>query len=78
MKAKDTYVRARISSDLKKESEEIFATLGLSTTEAIRLFLSQVKIHRGLPFKVALKPNNNDLLMSTEKRISALDTFYDD
>jgi DNA-damage-inducible protein J len=30
--------------------------IGISTTEAIRLFLKQVELHKGLPFPVAI-PN---------------------
>ena len=33
-----------------------FSTLGISTTEAIRLFLKQVQLHKGLPFPVLI-PN---------------------
>lgn len=37
--------------NLKKEVEDIFKTLGLSTTEAIRLFYQKVLAFKGLPFK---------------------------
>jgi DNA-damage-inducible protein J len=49
-------LHARIDPHLKKAAEAIFAKLGLSTTEAIRLFLKQVELHRGLPFAVR-EPN---------------------
>jgi len=35
-------------------------TLGISTTEAINLFLSQVKLRKGLPFDVRI-PNKTTL-----------------
>ena len=75
---KDAYVRARINPELKEESEEILGSLGLSTAEAIRLFLAQVKINKGLPFKISLIPNNDDLLASPQMRQRTLDSFYDD
>jgi DNA-damage-inducible protein J len=75
---KDTYVRARISPELKEESEVILESLGLSTAEAIRLFLAQVKINKGLPFKISLIPDNDDLLASPQMRQQTLDSFYDD
>jgi DNA-damage-inducible protein J len=49
-------VHARIDPKLKKSAERIFAEIGISTTEAIRLFLRQVEFHRGLPFPVSV-PN---------------------
>ena len=49
-------VHARIDPKLKKSAERVFSDLGLSTTEAIRLFLRQVELHEGLPFPVAV-PN---------------------
>ena len=51
---KDTVVRARVSSDLKEDAEKVLAALGISTTEAIRMFLSQVRHRGGLPFEVRL------------------------
>ncbi|MEX0772070.1 MAG: type II toxin-antitoxin system RelB/DinJ family antitoxin [Balneolales bacterium] len=63
MAAKVTSVRARIEPDLKKETEKILEELGLTTTEAIRLFFKQVKLQKGLPFALRL-PNEE-----TEKAI---------
>ena len=53
-------IRARITPDLKTEAEAVFKKLGLSTTEAITLFLSQVKLYKGLPFPVRI-PNKTTL-----------------
>lgn len=49
-------VQARIDPDLKESAEAILAELGLTATDAIRMFYKQVKIHRGLPFDVRI-PN---------------------
>ena len=54
--AKTRMVHARIDPRLKESAERVFSRLGISTTEAIRLFLKQVELHRGLPFPVAI-PN---------------------
>jgi addiction module RelB/DinJ family antitoxin len=77
MPVKDTYVRARIEPDLKAETEIVLERLGLTTTEAIRLFLTQVRLRGALPFPIAL-PADDDLLMPTESRQAALDSVYDD
>ena len=53
---KTRMIHARIEPRLKKSAEHVFAKLGISTTEAIRLFLRQVELHKGLPFPVAI-PN---------------------
>jgi DNA-damage-inducible protein J len=52
MPGKTQMIHARIDPRLKRSTEAIFSEIGLSTTEAIRLFLKQVEIHRGLPFSV--------------------------
>ncbi|MBD3727248.1 MAG: type II toxin-antitoxin system RelB/DinJ family antitoxin [Moraxella osloensis] len=52
----DATVRARIDSSLKNEVEHIFQELGLSTSQAITIFLKKVKQERGLPFELKL-PN---------------------
>jgi DNA-damage-inducible protein J len=53
-------VRARISPDLKENAESVLKELGLSTTEAIRGFYTQITLKRGLPFEVRL-PNEETL-----------------
>ena len=55
--AKTAMIRARAEQELKSEAERIFHLLGLSFTDAITLFLQQVKLHRGLPFEIKI-PNN--------------------
>ena len=60
-------VHARIDPRLKKSAERIFTKIGISTTEAIRLFLKQVELHNGLPFPVSI-PNKETIaaMMETE------------
>ena len=53
---KTQMIHARIEPKLKRSAERIFSEIGMSTTEAIRLFLKQVELHRGLPFSVSI-PN---------------------
>ena len=58
--AKTEMIRARVEPELKRQAEELFSSLGLSTTEAITLFYKQVTLHRGLPFSVRM-PNAETL-----------------
>ena len=54
--AKTAMIRARMEPALKKEAEDVLAEVGLSPTEAIRLFYRQVSLQKGLPFEVRV-PN---------------------
>ena len=58
----NTTVQARISSELKQESEAVFSAIGLSTAEAIRLFLQQTVNSGGLPFQPTAKLPNAETL----------------
>lgn len=44
-------VQARVKPELKAEVEAILSTLGLSTSDAIRVYLHQIVNSRGLPFQ---------------------------
>lgn len=50
----DTVIRSRIEASLKIEAQTLFDKMGLSMSEAIRLFLYQVVAEKGLPFPVKL------------------------
>jgi DNA-damage-inducible protein J len=62
---KTQMVHARIEPKLKKSAERIFSEIGISTTEAIRLFLRQVQLHKGLPFPVSI-PNEETVAAMKE------------
>lgn len=53
---KTEMVNARIEPALKASAEKIFRALGMNTTDAISIFLSQVVLNKGLPFDVKI-PN---------------------
>jgi DNA-damage-inducible protein J len=50
----DTVIRSRIEASIKIEAQMLFDGMGLSMSEAIRLFLHQVVAEKGLPFPVKL------------------------
>lgn len=54
---KTATVRARIEPALKHDVEYILAEVGLSFSEAIELFLRQVKLTNGIPFDIRV-PNS--------------------
>jgi DNA-damage-inducible protein J len=51
-------VQARISPELKQQADDLFAALGLSTADAIRMFLQQSVTIGGLPFQPMIKRPN--------------------
>ncbi len=57
--AKTGMIRARVAPELKAEAESILAQIGLSSSDAIRMFYSQVTMRRGLPFRSA-HPQRDD------------------
>lgn len=54
--ARTETIRARVEPELKSEAEAILKEVGLSSSEAMRLFLYQIVRQRGLPFEVKI-PN---------------------
>jgi DNA-damage-inducible protein J len=54
--AKTQTIRARVNGQLKADAEAVLTKLGLTASEAIRLFYRQVALRKGLPFDVKL-PN---------------------
>jgi DNA-damage-inducible protein J len=50
-------IRARVDPGLKAKVEGILGQLGLSPSDAIRLFYTQVALTRGMPFEVRM-PNS--------------------
>lgn len=52
----NTVVRARINSDVKTEAMEALEAMGLTVSDAIRLFLLQVAEEKKLPFAIRV-PN---------------------
>ena len=51
-----TIVRARVEPKLKDDAELVLSKLGLSMSDAIRMYLTQITLRRGIPFNVEI-PN---------------------
>jgi len=73
-------IRARTTPAVKADTERIFQRLGISTSEAINLFLAQVKMRKGLPFDVRI-PNKATLKAMKDadegKNLSTYDSVDD-
>jgi DNA-damage-inducible protein J len=68
---KTATVRARVEPGLKADVEKLLHSLGVSTTEAITMFYSQIRLRKGLPFPVEV-PNE-----TTRKTFDATDRGED-
>ena len=60
MVVKTEIVRARVSSQLKNDSEQVLQQLGMSVSDAIRLFLTQVSLRNEFPIELKI-PNKETL-----------------
>lgn len=54
--SKDAHIQTRVDERLKRDAKKALDKVDLSMAEAIRLFLRQVVLHKGLPFDVRV-PN---------------------
>ena len=68
MKTKSAYLNARLDPELKTDAENIFRELGVSTSEAIAMFLRQVVLHKGFPFPLKI-PNEETIEALAEDHI---------
>lgn len=59
---KSSIIQIRITPELKNSAEDIFEALGMNTSQAVSIFLKQVVLNGGLPFRVGLpQPNAKTL-----------------
>ncbi len=55
-----TTVRARVKQSLKDDVDSILSDLHLTMSDAINLFMAQIKLNKGIPFDVRV-PNKKTL-----------------
>jgi DNA-damage-inducible protein J len=64
---KTATVRARVEPELKRGAEAVLKKIGLTSSEAINLFLTQVRLTKGLPFPLRV-PDRETRRAITEAR----------
>lgn len=81
--ARTETIRARVEPARKSEAEAILKKIGLSSSEAMRLFLYQVVQQRGLPFE--LKIPNAETIAAIEEletgmgiKVNSVEELFDD
>ena len=70
--AKTQTVHTRVTEDIKNQAEKIFASLGLTTSQAIMLFLTAAVNHNGMPFDLSL-PKKEDQDLSFAISVATVD-----
>ncbi len=53
---KSATIQARINPEIKREAQKILNLLHISMSEAIAMYLTQITLHRGIPFEIKV-PN---------------------
>jgi len=54
--AKTATIQTRVDPKIKKSAQNILNTLNISMSEAISMYLSQITLHKGIPFEIKI-PN---------------------
>jgi len=62
--AKTAVIQTRINPEIKLKAQEILDTLNMSMSEAISVFLTQITLHKGIPFEIKIP---NELTAKTLK-----------
>jgi DNA-damage-inducible protein J len=84
---KTGYITARIEPKLKARAARVLAAVGVSTTDAITMFLRQVVLRNGLPFDVrvpnaetkkAIEELENPVTRAKLKRRATTDELFSD
>ena len=70
----DTYIKVRLSEELKEQALRTFETMGISASEAIRVFLTRTIAEQRIPFEVksVRLPVFTDSLTSEEVKAEIL------
>ena len=64
-------VRCRINPEVKVQAEKVLASIGMSTSDAMRLFLKQVAIRGEFPLELKV-PNQKTINAFEEKNIESV------
>ena len=68
---KSVAINTRVNPELKKDVEEILGSLGLTTSQAITLYLQQIRLNKGIPFRLQLPTTAESSFLSVAKEVVA-------
>ncbi len=72
---KTSFVHARIEPQTKRKAEKVLHKLGITPTEAIRIFYNQISLRGGLPFAVEIPNERTVETLQKSRRGESLQEF---
>ena len=72
---KTAAIHSRIDPDTKEKAETILNRLGVSPTEAIRMFYTQITLRDGLPFSVEIPNEETERALKDSRAGRNLERF---
>ena len=72
---KNAAVHSRIEPEIKEKAESILHRLGVSPTEAIRMFYTQITLRNGLPFPVDIPNEETEKALKDSRAGRNLESF---
>jgi DNA-damage-inducible protein J len=72
---KTALIHARIEPQIKQQAEGVLKKLGLTPTEAIRIFYRQISLRGGLPFPVEIPNRLTSNTLAKSRRGQDLQEF---
>jgi DNA-damage-inducible protein J len=74
-RGKTQTIRARVAPELKRGAEAVLRRIGLTSSQAITLFLTQVKLTKGLPFPVGIPNKETQRALKDARTGKNIETF---
>ena len=65
--AKTSSIHIRVEPKVKEKVEEILNKLGMTSTEAINIYLKQIILNSGIPFEIKMPQYSNEMIEAIEE-----------
>ena len=72
---KTAVVHARLEPQTKRKAEKVLHKLGITPTEAIRIFYNQISLRGGLPFTVEIPNERTAATIEKSRRGESVQEF---
>ena len=72
---KTAAIHSRIEPEVKAQAESILQRLGVSPTEAIRMFYTQITLRNGLPFSIDIPNEETEKALKDSRSGRDLERF---
>lgn len=72
---KTAAIHSRIEPEVKAQAESILRRLGVSPTEAIRMFYTQITLRNGLPFSIDIPNEETEKALKDSRSGRDLERF---